>query len=772
MTDNTLRAAEIAIVEAEEELLSHIQTQLAEVIAQPNQKTDYDHELLTLRDQLSEARLEDQAMLVEHMTRLSALRAAKNREYEAPVDPKNPYFGHIQLKDSHQGQPRTREVAIGRRAYIDTQRDIQIVDWRNSPISRIYYCYDEGDDYEETFAKQLQRGHVELRRTLTIHDGRLTRIRTQQGVLMRDPQGEWQPVDETRSRLAGGSETALRAPSRQLGKQTPDQRLPEITALIDPAQFRLITQDDSGVVVIRGGAGTGKTTIALHRIAYLCFQDRKRFQANKILVITPGEGLKKYVSKVLPSLDVRGVRIRTFPEWASSTAKWLIPSMRKRKLTDETPLGARRLKRHPIMLTLLKEWVSEEAKTFDDEFERVGGKPLLDAWVKRRTLPPMQRISAVAKWLRGGGISTGRVDQYQLKRLLEQCRRELGDPVETWAMALTDRQRIKACLSKHQVEHYEWEVDQLVQAVSQQSDEPGDTRDFGDHATGIDGQSVFAGEIRGRLDTDDWAILLYLCQLKYGRLAGPSGRSVSMEHVIVDEAQDLSPLSIKVLCSTARPGAPVTLAGDTAQRLYLDAGFGDWNALIKQIGIRASILPPLAVSYRSTRQVMELARQVLGDLAPDVHVRDTREGAPVELIRFREQGETVAFLADSLKSLRTRERRSSVALVGRNMSVAKLYYNALRRAEVPDLRLVQRQDFEFTPGIDVTDVYQIKGLEYDYIVVLEPTAKYFPATTESRHLLHVVLTRAAHQLWLICSGEPSPLLPMELQNGHIDDQQQ
>ena len=59
------------------------------------------------------------------------------------------------------------------------------------------------------------------------------------------------------------------------------------------------------------------------------------------------------------------------------------------------------------------------------------------------------------------------------------------------------------------------------------------------------------------------------------------------------------------------------------------------------------------------------------------------------------------------------------------MSVAKLYYNALRRAEVPDLRLVQRQDFEFTPGIDVTDVYQIKGLEYDYIVVLEPTTQYF-----------------------------------------------
>jgi DNA helicase-2/ATP-dependent DNA helicase PcrA len=240
---------------------------------------------------------------------------------------------------------------------------------------------------------------------------------------------------------------------------------------------------------------------------------------------------------------------------------------------------------------------------------------------------------------------------------------------------------------------------------------------------------------------------------------------VSMDHVIVDEAQDLSPLSIKVLCDAARPGAPITLAGDTAQRLYLDSGFGDWEQLISDISLRAQILPPLAVSYRSTRQVMELARHVLGDLVDDTEVRDARDGAPVELIRFDETGEAVAFLADSLKSLRTRERRSSVALVSRNMSVARLYYQSLRRAEVPDLRLIEQQDFDFTPGIDVTDVYQIKGLEYDYIVVLEPTLAHYPDTLEARHLLHVVMTRAAHQLWLLCSDKPSPLLPQSMIDG-------
>ena len=168
---------------------------------------------------------------------------------------------------------------------------------------------------------------------------------------------------------------------------------------------------------------------------------------------------------------------------------------------------------------------------------------------------------------------------------------------------------------------------------------------------------------------------------------------------------------------------------------------------------------------------MELARHVLGSLVDQSDVRDARDGAPVSLIQFDEMGESVAFLADALKSLRSRERRSSVALVARSMTTANLYYSALRRAEVPDLRLVSQQDFEFTPGIDITDVYQIKGLEYDYIVLLETTATQYPDTLESRHLLHVAMTRAAHQLWLLCSDRPSPLLPDQLLERQNNEQQ-
>ena len=103
-----------------------------------------------------------------------------------------------------------------------------------------------------------------------------------------------------------------------------------------------------------------------------------------------------------------------------------------------------------------------------------------------------------------------------------------------------------------------------------------------------------------------------------------------------------------------------------------------------------------------------------------------------------------------------------MALIARHPIRASLYYEGLRRAEVPRLRRVAAQDFSFRPGVEVTDIRQVKGLEFDYVVLLDVDAASYPPTDESRHLLHIGITRAAHQLWLVCTSPPSPLLPEEL----------
>jgi DNA helicase-2/ATP-dependent DNA helicase PcrA len=155
---------------------------------------------------------------------------------------------------------------------------------------------------------------------------------------------------------------------------------------------------------------------------------------------------------------------------------------------------------------------------------------------------------------------------------------------------------------------------------------------------------------------------------------------------------------------------------------------------------------------------MRFARQVLGDLAPVDSEIAAREGAPVELHALGGMGEAVAFVADALRPLIQREPAASVALITRHTGQADAWYAALERAEVPSLRRVRRQDFSFAPGVDVTDVAQVKGLEFDYVIMLDVNDTSYPPSTEARHLLHIGATRATHQLWLIATGPPSELV--------------
>jgi len=157
--------------------------------------------------------------------------------------------------------------------------------------------------------------------------------------------------------------------------------------------------------------------------------------------------------------------------------------------------------------------------------------------------------------------------------------------------------------------------------------------------------------------------------------------------------------------------------------------------------------------------VLQVAREILGPLADPTPPIAPRTGAPVEHHHFPSQGATVAFLADAIRPLMAREPRATVALLARHAEQADVYYEALRMAEIPRLRRVRNYEFGFRPGVEVTEVHQVKGLEFDYVVLIDVNASTYSTDAESRHLLHIGATRAAHQLWLLSSGPPSLLIP-------------
>jgi len=777
------------IVTEEQRVLVRVQKHLANRPLRRTGRIDYDSELLTLRDQIAEARLEDVPALVAQMERLQQVAARRADVTDGEADPASPYFGRMVLLE---GQ-RKREVLIGRSTYLDQRTGVQIVDWRDAPVSRVYYRYEEGDDYDEVFGDRLVEGEVLTRRSLAISDGSLRRVGAPQGTFMRRHDGRWVRAGWSATQLRGGQGTAPR-PSHykpvgklgvaQNGQLREDKHLPEIAALIDARQFELITRPESGLVVIQGGAGSGKTTIGLHRMAYLAFQLPKRFRPDQMLIVVFNDALARYISHVLPALGVPGVPVTTYNTWARKARVQHLPEL-PREYTDETPDVVVRLKKHPAWLRIIDEHIAEVAERFVERMQLSaadlpGLDRALEIWAGSKAQALRKRLIALRRWATDPEHPVPLPLRHAVERETAEFEQQT-DVVGVWSELLTDRAALMAAFEKHAPGEfregqitmaYRWCVVRCgdAMAVLEADDEVAPRNEDGrrekgdapereqlESDFGIDGQAEKRSVL---LDWEDDALLLRL----YQRLRGPLSRNkepLRYEHVFVDEAQDLSPLELAVVLDTTR-GESVTLAGDTAQRLMLDNGFSDWQEVLEHLGLAHVAIEPLRVSYRSTAEIMDFSNSVLGALAPPMPAKAPRHGVPVELFAFAHTGEAVGHLAEGLRALIQNEPLASVAVITRTPEQAVEYARGLQNAEVPHTRLIAEQDFPFRPGIDVTDVRQVKGLEFDYVVLVEVTATSYPDTSESRHLLHIAATRAAHQLWITTSDRPSPLLPKEL----------
>jgi DNA helicase-2/ATP-dependent DNA helicase PcrA len=653
-------------------------------------------ELERLREELLSGRgALDRAALNWEWNRQSALLRQLRASRETPtVGRDSPYFGHLRLRENG----REWDVCLGKATFIEG--GVSIVDWRNAPIARIFYLYRQDEEYEETIAGRFRSGVVTARRTVAIRDGKLRRIDAPEGSFRSEPTAPegWQCLVPEAPRLAGGAGAALRVyeagagAGRRLGTsehghvQRADKHLPDIAGLIDPEQFDLIARPSSGIVVIRGTAGSGKTTVALHRIAYLAYDD-PGFDSDRTVVIVFSRALRDYVGHVLPALGVARARVRTLQTWANEHRRRLFP-MLPSEVRDDAPPVVQRLKLHPVMLQALREQVATVAgpstalQAVDDWASVLGRKGFLHD---------------VA-----GRVAPGAFGRSEIERAADWCRRR-NEQVLAWAGG-----------------------DRTVQAELNPEDEP---------------------------------LLLRAWQLRVGPIPDGRGRPLRYRHVAVDEVQDFSPLEVRVLLDCLDENRSMTLAGDTQQHVLQEAGFGDWNDFFRHLGLTGTEVSTLRVSYRSTSEIVRFGQSVLGALREeDGAPLATRSGPSVELFRFTDHGACVALLADALKRLVHEEPSGSVALLTPSTQLSELYHRALREAEVPEIELVRDQRFRFAPGIEITEVTQVKGLEFDYVVLIEASRAYYPDAPSGRRLLHVGATRAIHQLWLTSVATPSPMV--------------
>jgi DNA helicase-2/ATP-dependent DNA helicase PcrA len=423
-----------------------------------------------------------------------------------------------------------------------------------------------------------------------------------------------------------------------------------------------------------------------------------------------------------------------------------------------------------------------------------------------KTRPLAHRLHALASWLEKSSIA-GRL-QNALERELRRALKKSQDVVGAWSELVTDRSALARAAERHApgeftsgeiAQVHEWcsaqtalvlldterseEAAQLALEAKQQGEAPTprakqeEQSGFETRAeTDTDTDSAFEGgdevlepeqPLEAQLDQEDDTLLLRFHQRLRGPLLRPgSQEALSYEHILIDEAQDLSPVELAVITQTVSGGQSITLAGDVAQRLYMDNGFTGWEDLLGELSLSHVKVEPLMITYRSTEQIMQFARAVLGPLATGPEPQATRGGVPVELFLFAHNGDAVGFLAEALRELAADEPQASIAVVARYPEQADLFHSGLKQAEIPNLRRVAEQDFPFKPGVDVTDLRQVKGLEFDYVILVEVNQSTYPVDEEARHLLHIGATRAAHQLWLLATGKPSELVPEALRAQH------
>ncbi|APS00086.1 UvrD-helicase domain-containing protein [Pajaroellobacter abortibovis] len=717
--------------------------------------------LLELRDEIAMAKPEDLPMLFEQMHHLAALHIQRGRGVSGKINLSSPYFAHIRLEENG----RKRDILIGACSYLNTQAGIRIVDWRNAPITKIYYCYKEGDEYEEQLGDRLVNGIVLARRSVSIVDGVLIRVSSEQGMWLRQEDGTWQRSQRKSSHLQS-SRKERGAFCRSLVAETgmafqKDKYLSELASQLDPEQFAIVSQLDPAFIAIQGVAGSGKTTVGLHRMAYLHYLNPERYRPERMMVIVHHSSLVRYTSRVLPSLGVVGVPILTFARLNSRLIASHFPKLALR-LNGETPLLVARVKSHLVMLRTIHRKVEEISQKIETKIQETimkwpkGAENARAAWkLSQQGVASLdERLSRFVQWLKGerefddnASLSLLHpITRGALENKVAELRPLVRRVSEVWEEILTDRTLLGHAFRES--EFSQAQLDQVHEWCVRQSR--------------IRAEGGREGETSS-LDLQDHALLLRLWQMLRGPLLGKESKPIRLTHLFVDEVQDANPIALRVLIDLCDKRQCITLAGDAAQRMVAgeeEEGF-DWSALLQELSFSLKTVKPLQVSYRCTAEVTSFSRQVLGPYAHEVEPTIVQPGPPVEVFGFDSAGETISFLADALKELFSHSPYAHIALIARFEAQADLYYEGLLRAEVPLLRRIKDFDFTWEPGVDVTDVSQTKGLEFDEVILLEVNQASYPDSYAARRALYIGATRTSYLLWCITVGVPSPLIPKE-----------
>lgn len=645
-----------------------------------------------------------------------------------------PYFTRVDFSE----KPGQTEVCyIGKHGVTQSKTtEIAVYDWR-APIANLYYSGQLGHVSYEAPDGKIE-GELSLKRQFEIEDGKLlnvfdTDIVSQDSHLQR----------------------ALSSMSAE--------KLKDIVSTIQSEQNLVIRHPLTRSLVVQGVAGSGKTTIALHRVAYLLYAYSGRLRAERMMILAPCPLFLNYISGVLPDLGVENIRQTTYDIFLSDFL-----ALRKGALKaghhGKNAGNIDRISRikgslafgkalHEFLDRFERSIIPEEGFTFGplpvytkadaDRFLLVDEnhfpmKYRLDEFKKQLTYRVKNACAQICDWYKG---ETARRAEAMRKKYPE------GDELTMKTRALYTN------LSKR-VEETKAQCPIFVNACMKNLPSIDIFDLYRSFLSGLEGEAKAAAEYTlsylkpGCVENEDLAPLGLIA------LRMRETMSLPIRHIVIDECQDLSPLQICFL-KQYMPDATFTLVGDLMQGVSESRGVSDWSEITREVLGEKCDFVSLTTSYRSTKEIMEAAFRVSGKYQDSSALRVVRSGSPVTYCSFKDKAEQAALIRGEIERLHTLGCKS-IGIICKEAKDAGTLYEALSGTVA--LRLLTPEETDFGGGLYVTDVRMAKGLEFDAVIAADASSKLFTDTLADAQMLYVCLTRPLHRLTVLYEHTLTPLL--------------
>ncbi|KJS81930.1 MAG: hypothetical protein JM58_16045 [Peptococcaceae bacterium BICA1-8] len=671
-----------------------------------------------------------------------------------------PYFARIDFKaDDYKKQ----KYYIGKFSLMDDKsKEPIVIDWR-SPIAGVYY---EGrlGEVEYKSPQGVIRGDLSLKRQFTIEERQLL---------------DFIDIDIT-------TNDAFLQASLDAGA---DNRLKDIAASIQAEQNRVIRADITGPLIVQGVAGSGKTTIALHRIAYLIYTYEDKFIPENFMVIAPNRLFINYISEVLPELGVERINQLTYADFILGLIghkyKILNPHEKLVSLINDTLnekdkellQKAAAFKGSLNFKELIDKYIEDLENSFLPKEDFVLENHVIYPYegIKRlfheeyTFLPVYKRLPLIKKVLTNK-LKTVKQKIFNIiedkyNKEIELLRYSMDENEETRLklVALADKKNEKlkvikspantlvknylAKLPNQDLFYYYQDIIANIENLFIFSDETLDKELV--HFLSKKSLELLSNKT---LEYEDLAALVYLKHRLFG-----FDEKIVVNHVVIDEAQDFSLFQFYIL-KTILNTNNFSILGDLSQGIYSYRGTRNWQEVISKVfpDTQCQFLT-LEQSYRTTTEIMDLANEIIENAhLPNIIFAKPviRHGDKPEIEEFKDTKDILHSIKDKLAVLKVKYK--SVAIICKTLDDCKLIKNYLHKEGIK-VDILKGDEKEYHGGIVIVPSYIAKGLEFDVVFIVNISGEYTLNDLDIK-LLYVAMTRALHKLYVYSLEGKIPLL--------------